>query len=310
MLVALAGGIGAARFLRGMVAARPPSDLTVIVNTGDDIVLHGLYVSPDIDSITYTLAGAADSERGWGLAGESFACRAQLAAYGEPTWFSLGDRDLATHLVRTRMLAEGRTLSEVTAEIARRWDLECRILPMCDEHVETRVVIQDGSERRDVHFQEYWVGRGAHDPVVEVRYAGIETSHPAPGVLDAIARCQGVVVCPSNPIVSIGTILAVPGIREALRSCGARIVAVSPIVGGAPVRGMADKLMPAAGVDVSALGVARLYADILDGFVLDSVDADQVEAVEALGIKALATQSIMRTHDDAVALAEAALSLL
>jgi LPPG:FO 2-phospho-L-lactate transferase len=313
MLVALAGGVGAARFLRGLVQVHPPGDLVVVGNTGDDLVLHGLHVSPDLDSVTYTLAGLGDDERGWGLAGETWAVRDALGRLGEPTWFGLGDRDIATHLLRTRLLGEGWPLSRVTAELAGRLGLGLRLLPMSDDPVRTHVEVDTPDGVQELGFQQWWVGRGAGDPVRAVRFAGAETATPAPGVLEAIAAADGIVLCPSNPVVSIAPILAVPGIRAAVqarRDAGARVVAISPIVGGAPVRGMADKLLPAWGAEVSALGVARLYAGLADVFVLDEVDADLAGPVAAVGLQPVVTQTVMTTPSVAAELAKTALGSL
>ena len=305
-VVALAGGIGAARFLRGLVRAVDPADLVVVANTGDDLELHGLHVSPDLDTITYTLGGGVHPEQGWGRADETTVVATELAErYGRAPAFTLGDRDLATHLVRTEALRGGASLSEVTARIAEAWDLGFRLLPMTDDAVETRITTADG---RDLHFQEWWVGERARPPVARVRLEGASRARPAPGVLEAIAAADAVVLCPSNPVVSIGTILEVPGIRDALR--GAPVVGVSPIVHGAVVRGMADRLLPAIDAEVSALGVARLYRSFLDAWVVDDADADLVAAVEALGIRATATRTIMETPEIAEAVARTALELL
>jgi LPPG:FO 2-phospho-L-lactate transferase len=313
MLVALAGGVGAAKFLRGLLRVHDPGDLLVVGNTGDDLRMHGLAVSPDLDSVAYTLAGLADEERGWGLAGETWAVRDALGRLGEPTWFGLGDRDIATHLLRTRLLGEGWPLSRVTAELAGRLGLELRLLPMSDDPVRTRVEVDTPDGVQELGFQQWWVGRGAADPVRAVRFAGAETARPAPGVLEAIAAADAIVLCPSNPVVSIAPILAVPGIRAAVqarRDAGARVVAISPIVGGAPVRGMADKLLPAWGAEVSALGVARLYAGLADVFVLDEVDADQAGPVAAIGLEPVVTQTVMTTPSVAAELAKTALGSL
>src|SRR6266540_1427517 len=264
MLVALAGGVGAARFLRGLIRVHPPADILVIGNTGDDLRVHGLAVSPDLDSVAYTLAGLSDEERGWGLAGETWNVLGALDR--------LGDRDIATHLLRTRLLTEGATLSEATAEVCRRLGVPVRLVPMSDQPVETRVEV-DGSER----------------------------ARPAPGVLDAIRAAEGIVLCPSNPVVSVAPILAVPGIRSAIQNTACRTVAITPIIGGAPVRGMADKLLPAWGVEVSARGVASLYGGLADAFVLDQVDQAQAGDVAALGLEAIVAPTLMRTPEDAAA---------
>jgi len=310
MLVALAGGVGAARFLRGLVRSHPPEAVTVVGNTGDDLRLHGLAISPDLDSVMYTLAGMSDDERGWGLAGETWHVRDALVRLGEPGWFSLGDADIATHLLRTRLLAEGASLSQVTLELCRRLGVPLRLVPMSDDRVETRVEVDGPDGPEDLGFQEFWVARRAADPVRRVRFAGVEHAAPAPGVLDAIAAADGIVICPSNPVVSVAPILSVPGILEAVQAAPCRTVAISPIVGGAPVRGMADKLLPAWGAEVSARGVAGLYAGLADAFVLDAVDAGQAAEVAALGLEPVVVPTLMRTVEDAAALAKVALEVL
>ena len=305
-LAVLAGGIGAARFLRGLVRAHDPSMITIIGNTGDDLRLHGLHVSPDLDTLTYTLGGGVHAEQGWGRADERFDVAGELAdRYGVEQWFTLGDRDLATHLVRTGILATGGTLSEATARIAEAWGLQVRLLPTTDDPVSTRVRTTDG---RVLHFQEYWVGERAKPDVAQVWLEGAEDARPAPGVLDAIAAAAAVVVCPSNPVVSIGTILAVPGIREALRA--RPVVGVSPIVGGRVVRGMADKLLPAVGAGVDAAAVAGLYADFLDAWVLDRADEALAPQLRADGLSVAVTDTIMRDVDASAALASTALELV
>jgi LPPG:FO 2-phospho-L-lactate transferase len=310
MLVALAGGVGAARFLRGLIRVHPAAEITVIGNTGDDLRLHGLAISPDLDSVAYTLAGLADEERGWGLAGETWNTMAALGRLGEPTWFSLGDQDIATHLLRTRLLAEGTSLSEATAELCRRLGVPVRLVPMSDQPVETRVRVQGPDGPEDLGFQQYWVERQARDPVLRVTFAGIERARPAPGLLDAIARAEGIVLCPSNPVVSIAPILAVPGIRAAIQNAACRTVAVTPIIGGAPVRGMADKLLPAWGIEVSARGVASMYSGLADAFVLDQVDAAQAADVAAQGLEPVVAPTLMNSVEDAAALAKVALGAL
>jgi LPPG:FO 2-phospho-L-lactate transferase len=310
MLVALAGGVGAARFLRGLLRVHDPGGVVVVGNTGDDLRMHGLAVSPDLDSVAYTLAGLADEERGWGLAGETWNVREALVRLGEPGWFALGDRDIATHLLRTRLLAEGATLTEATAALCRRLGVPVRLLPMSDQPVQTRVEVDGPDGPEDLGFQQWWVGRQARDPVRRVRFEGVERARPAPGVLEAIAAAGGIVLCPSNPVVSIAPILAVPGVRAAIQAAPCRVVAVTPIVGGAPVRGMADRLLPAWGVEVSARGVAGLYVGLADAFVLDAVDADQAGEVAALGLEPVVVPTLMRTVEDAAALAKAALAAL
>jgi LPPG:FO 2-phospho-L-lactate transferase len=282
----------------------------VVGNTGDDLRMHGLAVSPDLDSVAYTLAGLGDEDRGWGLAGETWNVREALVRLGEPGWFALGDRDVATHLLRTRLLAEGATLSQATAELCRRLGVPLRLLPMSDQRVETRVEVDGPAGPEDLGFQEWWVGRQARDPVRRVRFEGAERARPAPGVLEAIGAASGIVLCPSNPVVSIAPILAVPGIRDAVLAARCRVVAVTPIVGGAPVRGMADRLLPAWDVEVSARGVAGLYAGLADAFVLDTVDAAQAGDVAGLGLEPVVVPTLMHTAEDAAALAKAALAAL
>jgi LPPG:FO 2-phospho-L-lactate transferase len=306
MVTVLAGGVGAARFLRGLVRVVDPAGVTVIGNVGDDIELHGLHVSPDLDTIAYTLAGVIHPEQGWGRVRETFTVAEELARYDAPTWFRLGDRDLATHLHRTERLRAGEPLSAVTADIARAWGLDLTLLPATDDPVETRVRTTDG---RDLHFQEYWVRERAEPHVADVRLHGREHAQPAPGVLSAIAEPEAVLLCPSNPVVSIGTILAVPGIREALAATTAPVVGVSPIVGGHVVRGMADRLLPAIGVEVSARGVAGMYEDLLDGWVIDEVDGGSARDIEALGVEVSITDTMMRDADVAAALARTTLEL-
>jgi len=312
-VAALAGGIGAGKFLRGLARVVPGSDLTVIVNVADDIVVHGLHVSPDPDSVTYWLGDVFDRERGWGRRSESFRATEELRRIDpEAAWFGLGDLDLATHLFRTGRLAAGTRLSAVTASIARRFGVEARVLPATDDRVETRIecVDQLTGERLDLHFQEYWVRRGARDAVKEIRYDGAPDAAPAPGVLDSIAEADVVVVCPSNPVVSIGPILAIPGVHDAVAARRTVAVGISGIVGGAPVSGMADKLMPAAGIEITAAGVAEHYRDLVCAWLLDDVDRDLVARVESLGIRCGSTDTIMLDDDRAEAVASAALALL
>ena len=301
-VTALAGGVGAARFLRGLV--RVVDDVTVVVNTGDDLQLYGLHVSPDLDSITYTLGGGVHPEQQWGRADETFAVAGELQErYGRSRWFTLGDRDIATHLVRTELLAAGETLTTATATITRAWGLQAVLLPMTDDPVTTHIHTTDG---RRLHFQRWWVAEHAAPAVARIEYDGAEAARPAPGVLEAIAAADAVLLCPSNPVVSIGTILAVPGIRQALRR--ATVVGVSPIVGGAVVRGMADKLLPAIGCDVSAAAVAGLYRDFLDGWLLDDVDAAEAARVPP-EVRTATAQTIMHDPDVAADVARAALDL-
>jgi LPPG:FO 2-phospho-L-lactate transferase len=303
----LAGGIGAARFLRGLLAVTD-EPITVIGNTGDDITLHGLRVCPDLDTVTYTLGNGVHEEQGWGREGETYNVAEELAAYGEPTWFRLGDRDIATHLLRRRLLDEDVPLSAVTQRIAERWKLPVTLLPMTDDvRVETRVV----AEGREMHFQEYWVGLHASVPVERVWLHGADDATPAPGVLVAIANADTIVLPPSNPVVSIGTILAIPGIRDAVVTARAPVVGVSPVIGGAPVRGMADRMLAAIGVDCTAAGVALHYGpDLLDGWLVDTADAVEAEQVRAAGIACAATDLWMTDVDATAAIARAALDLV
>jgi LPPG:FO 2-phospho-L-lactate transferase len=312
-VTALAGGIGAGKFLRGLARVVRGDDLTAIVNVGDDVVIHGLHVSPDPDSVTYWLGDAFDRDRGWGRRDETFRATQELATFdADVAWFALGDLDLATHLFRTGALAAGAPLSEVTARVAARFGVGARLLPVSDDRIETRI---DAVDRRtgeplDLHFQEYWVRRHGTDPVKGVRYLGAAEARPAPGVLDAIADADAIVFCPSNPVVSIGPILAVPGIRDAARRRRGSAVGVSGIVGDAPVAGMADKLMPAVGIEVSAAGVAEHYRDLLSAWLIDDVDREAIERVRSLGMRCAATDTIMVDDDRAEAVARAALELL
>jgi LPPG:FO 2-phospho-L-lactate transferase len=299
MITALAGGVGAARFLRGLVQVVDPGDVTVIVNTADDDWFHGLYVCPDLDSVTYTLAGAQNPDTGWGLAGETFAAIDALARFGEDTWFRLGDRDLATHLFRTRLLREGATLSEVTARISAAWELGPRLLPMTDDRVATRIATP-GAE---LAMQEWFVRERCEPPVTGVRFDGAADSRAAPGVLEAIADAETVLVCPSNPVISIGPILAVPGVREALVARRDRVVGVSPIIAGRPVKGPADRLMGPMGIDVSCVGVAREYREFCSVLVIDTGDAERAGEIEALGVRAAVADTLMTDARVAAALA-------
>jgi len=305
-LVALAGGVGAARFLRGVVRAAPPEQLSVVVNTGDDREFYGVQVCPDLDIVTYTLAGQVDPERGYGLAGDSFHVVDRLAAYGHPTWFRLGDRDLATCLHRTLLRRAGRGLAEICDGIRRTLGVVASILPMSEDPCPTYVDLSGGTR---VHFEEYLARDGAPADVAGVDLSCARAARPAPGVVAAIADADVVLLCPSNPVVSIGPILAVPGIRAALEASRAPVVGVSPIIGGAPVKGPADRLLRATGVEVSARGVAGLYADLCQGFVIDRRDASQAQDVEALGLRCAVTETLMRDADTARDLARTALAL-
>ncbi|MCA1691639.1 MAG: 2-phospho-L-lactate transferase [Actinobacteria bacterium] len=316
MLAALAGGVGAARLLRGLVEVVRPEDVTAVVNTGDDLVVHGLHVSPDLDTVTYTLAGAVDPGRGWGQASETWQAMGALERYrpaapvgsaAASTWFRLGDRDLATHLFRTQRLAEGATLSEVTAEVTYAWGIGTRLLPMTDSRVETRMQLAGESEP-EIGFQEYFVQRRHSVPVSAIRYAGVESAEPAPGVVEALEEAIAVVICPSNPLVSIAPILAVPGLRSALARRRDRVVAVSPIVAGAALKGPADRLLAEMGHEVSVVGVARLYAALAATVVVDSADAHLATAVESEGVRCVVTPAVMHGLPEATALAEAVLA--
>ncbi|HEX5949004.1 MAG TPA: 2-phospho-L-lactate transferase [Actinomycetota bacterium] len=310
-VVALAGGVGAGKFLRGLVRIVPPRDVTAVVNTADDMTLHGLRICPDLDSVTYWLAGVADRDRGWGRAGESFRALEEVRRLGGDAWFGLGDLDLGTHLVRTGALAAGATLSEVTGRMTAALGVEARVVPMSDDPVTTWIDSVDaGGEPRSDPFQTYWVGRGARDEVKAVRFEGAERARPAPGVLDAIGDADGVLFCPSNPVVSLAPILAVPGIRDAVAARSERASGVSPIVGGAPVAGMADRLMPAVGLEVSALGAAAAYRGLLHGWVVDERDADLADRIaDEVGMRVSVTDTIMADDTAAARVARAALDL-
>ncbi|HEY6316761.1 MAG TPA: 2-phospho-L-lactate transferase [Acidimicrobiia bacterium] len=304
MLAALAGGVGAARFLCGLVDVVDPASVTAIVNTGDDDEFHRLWVCPDLDSVTYALAGANNPETGWGLAGETFHTVDALERYGVPTWFRLGDRDLATHLYRSERRRAGAALSEITAEITAAWGLTTRLVPMSDDRVATRITARgrDGAPT-NLAMQEWFVRERAEPPVLGVRFAGAETARPAPGVLESLAAADAIVICPSNPVISIAPVLAVPGIRDALRARRDRVVAVSPIVGGRPVKGPADRLMAPLDIEVSSVGVARAYRDVCATIVIDRVDADDRPRIEALGMRVVVTDTLMRDARVAAALA-------
>ncbi len=310
-VTALAGGIGAGKFLRGLVRAVPPADVTVIVNTADDIQMHGLHISPDLDSVTYWLGDAFDRERGWGRRDETFRATEELRSFDpDMAWFNLGDLDLATHLFRSNRLASGATLTEVTAEVAARFGIAARLLPMSDDPVTTRIdVVAEGHEL-DLHFQEYWVRRGARDEVKAVRYEGAEEARAAPDALEALADADVVIVCPSNPVASIAPILAVPGLREAVAARRSDVVGVSGIVGGAPLSGMADKLMPVAGVEVTAAGAAETYRGLLGAWVIDEVDRALSNRIATTGIRVGVTETVMTDDRRAEALARFALDLV
>lgn len=311
-IVVLAGGIGGSRFLRGLKAAAPDADVTVVGNTGDDIHLFGLKVCPDLDTVMYTLGGGIHEDQGWGRADETWSVKEELAAYGVgPEWFGLGDRDFATHIVRTQMLAAGYPLSAVTEALCRRWQPGVRLIPMSDDRVETHVLIDDGDGgRKAVHFQEYWVRLRASTAAYAIVPVGAEQAKPAPGVLEAVAAADVILFPPSNPVVSVGAILAVPGIREAIAEAGAPVVGLSPIVGGAPVRGMADKVLAAVGVETTAAAVAAHYGSgLLDGWLVDTADAGAVAEVGAAGVRCRSVPLMMTDLDAATSMAREALGL-
>jgi LPPG:FO 2-phospho-L-lactate transferase len=303
MITALAGGVGAARFLTGLTRLVKEEDLSVIVNTGDDMEMFGLHISPDIDIVSYTLAGVVDEEKGWGIKGDTFHCLETLRKMGLETWFSIGDRDFATHIFRTDLFRKGFTLSKVTEEISRSLGVKAKIFPMTDDKFETWIKIEEGL----IHFEEYFVKRQAQDKVLGIEFFGSAKAKPAPQTISAILNAEMVVVCPSNPIVSIGSILSVDGIREALRKTDAKIVGVSPIVDGAPIKGPADKLMRSSGFEVSAFSVAKLYADFLDTFVIDVKDINEKGRIQELGIDVKVTDTVMKRLEDKVRLAKTAL---
>ncbi|MHB8506361.1 MAG: 2-phospho-L-lactate transferase [Acidimicrobiales bacterium] len=309
MLTALAGGVGGARMLRALAAVVPAPEITAVVNTGDDVVLHGLHVSPDVDTVVYTLGGAANPDAGWGRLGETWEAMTELRALSEGrlAWFNLGDRDLGTHLYRTARLDEGASLSEVTAEIAARWHVGVRVLPMSDDRVETRVTIAGGPE---IGFQEYFVGRHHDVAVSAVRFDGVEAARPAPGVLAAIEDAASVVVCPSNPVVSVAPVLAVPGVGDAVARRRDSVVAVSPIVAGRALKGPADRLLAELGHEPTVVGVARLWAPWIGTLVVDVADATHARAVEAEGIRCVVAPTVMSGPEESAALARTVLGAL
>jgi LPPG:FO 2-phospho-L-lactate transferase len=305
-LTALAGGIGAAKFLLGLAAVTAAEDLTIIANTGDDIELFGLRISPDIDTLTYTLAGVINEATGWGLAGDTFQALEWMARYGEPRWFNLGDRDLATHIFRTNRLREGRSLAEVTDHIRRALGVVSRILPMTDAYTPTRVITDEG----EMHFQQYFVGRHAEPRVKALRFDQIEAAQPAPGVLEAINEADAIIICPSNPFISIGPILAVPGIRDQLQKTPASVIAITPIIAGRALKGPAADMLRDLGYEVTAGAVAALYQDFCDVFVLDSSDAALRPQIEALDLRVVVADTIMQTMADKQRLARDVLRIV
>ena len=304
MICVLSGGTGGAKFVDGLRQVMPAEDITIVVNTGDDLMWWGLYVSPDIDSIAYVLSGMLSRERGWGVKGDTFLCLQAMGQLGEPTWFHTGDRDLAVHLLRSRLLAEGKTLSEATEIVGKKLGVKARVLPMSNSRVETRVDTPVG----ELSFEEYFVQRWYQDPVKSVRFAGASDAEPAPGVIDAITTADAVLIAPSNPVTSIGPILAVPGIRDSLLRARGKIAAVSPIVGNAPVAGPAGILMQAQGLPCSAAGVAQAYQDFLDILICDARDARAAETLRQNALRVHCAQTIMRSAEDKAGLAREVLS--
>lgn len=299
------GGVGAARLLNGLVEVVAPDDLTAIVNVGDDMVLHGLHISPDLDTVVYTVSGQVSRERGWGLEGETWQAMEMVGHYGGADWFSLGDRDLGTHLFRTDQLSRGRALHQVTADIARAWGLEFSVLPVTNDPLRTMVTVPEDGE---ISFQEYFVGRQHSVPVSLVRFDGAEAASPAPGVLDALESAERIVVAPSNPAVSIDPVLAVPGVAEVLRRRRDAVVGVSPIIGGKALKGPADRLLVELGRQASVVGVAEWYRDVVGTLVIDQVDEDLAPAVEGLGVRAVVTDTIMASPTVTKALAHTVLA--
>jgi len=321
VIAVLAGGVGAARFLRGLMREVEPQLITSIVNTGDDTVLHGLHISPDLDTVTYTLAGAIDPERGWGLENETWTAMGALSRYAAnrpldsraaPTWFNLGDKDLATHFYRTARLAEGATLAQVTTEIAQAWGLDLQLVPMTNDSVQTVITLAEdceaGNAGTEISFQEYFVQRHHSVPISNVRFEGAENSKPAPGVLDAIESADLIVIAPSNPLVSIAPVLAVPGIRDALVRRRKNVIAVSPIIAGAALKGPADRMLAELGHDASVLGVAALYNEFVSTLVIDTADDSLKSAVESFGLNCIVTETIMSKPGVSESLARTVLS--
>jgi LPPG:FO 2-phospho-L-lactate transferase len=300
MITALAGGVGASKFLDGLSRVMPPEEISIVVNTGDDIEMFGLYIAPDLDIVTYTLAGVVNRDTGWGMADESFHCLDQLLRYTRTErWFNLGDRDLATHIFRTGMMREGRSLSEAADRVRTALGVKSRILPMTDTHTPTTIITAEG----EMHFQEYLVKRRAQPTVAGIRFENIESAKPASGVAEAILQAEAIVICPSNPLISIGPILAVPGMRDLLKQTEATVAAISPVVGGASLKGPTDRMLADLGMEVSAAQVARLYSDIADVFILDVQDEPAREEIEGLGLKVCVTNTVMSGLEEKVGLA-------
>jgi LPPG:FO 2-phospho-L-lactate transferase len=302
-IVALAGGVGAAKLLKGLVQLIPPQNLVIVGNTGDDVELYGLHVSPDLDIVMYTLADIVDEAKGWGVSGDSFNCLDMLGKLGFGTWFKLGDRDLAVHIIRAKMLKDGMTLSEATTKLCRMLGLKAKLIPMTNNSVRTKIV----SRQLILDFQEYFVKRGTKDEVTGVLFEGAEKAKPSPGIIEAIKEAERVVICPSNPILSISPILSIPRIKDALKKTKACVVGVSPIVGGKAIKGPADRIIASMGFEVSAFGVAKFYEDFLDHFVIDKVDENQKKRIEGLGVKVTVTNTVMSRLEDSVRLARIAM---
>jgi LPPG:FO 2-phospho-L-lactate transferase len=301
MITALAGGVGASKLLEGLACLLPPEELNIIVNTGDDIEMFGLYIAPDLDIVTYTLAGLVNPATGWGINSDTFYCLDSLLHfYDEQRWFNLGDRDLATHVYRTHQLRQGVPLSEITDHIRKTLDVRFRILPMTDSHTPTTILTDKGA----MHFQEYLVKHRAQPIVQGIRFENIETARPASGVLATLEGATAVVICPSNPLISIGPILAVPGVRDALKQTQAKVIAISPVVGGASLKGPTDRMLAQSGLSVSATQVAQLYADLLDVFIIDNKDAEAKEGIERLGLQVYVTNTVMSGAAEKLALAQ------
>jgi len=301
LVVALAGGVGAAKLLRGLVQIVPPDELLIVGNTGDDLELHGLHISPDLDIVMYTLAGIVDENKGWGVADDTFHCLDMLERLGLETWFRLGDRDLATQVARTQMIGKGMTLSQATARLCEMLHVKSRLVPMSDDPVRTKVL----AGQLCLEFQEYFVRRGTKDIVTGVVFEGCEKARAAPGILEAIEAARRIVLCPSNPILSVSPMLSIPGFRDGLRLTDARVVGMSPIVGDRALKGPADKVMASLGFEASAYGVAKLYEDFLDSLIIDEVDERHRTRIESLGVKVTVTDALMRSVEDSLRLAKA-----
>ena len=307
MITALAGGVGASKFLDGLSRVAPPEEISIIVNTGDDIEMFGLYIAPDLDIVTYTLAGMVNRETGWGLAGDTFNCLEQLLGYTQTErWFNLGDRDLAAHIFRAQQMRQGRSLSEIAERVRKALGVKSRILPMTDTHTPTTIITDEG----EMHFQEYLVKRRAQPKVNGIRFENVESAKPAPGVVEAILHSEAVIICPSNPLISIGPILAVPGVRDLLKQTEATVAAISPVVGGASLKGPTDRMLADLGMQVSATQVARLYSDVADVFILDVQDEPEKPEIENLGLKVCVTDTVMSGLEEKVRLATITLETL